>query len=156
MDPFMRRFLAAIAGFILSAPAAAGDFAVSVTQMDNNLYKVDGLGIWALTRECGESSYQAEAALNAVRISFLASGAECEVKELLGPSIVSGTHQLIVTRESDTLFSTPQRIYLRTAKCDRHGYGAEAAFRARGSGGELVFQDGKACVVEEVLEPVSN
>lgn len=152
----MRRFLAAIAVFTLSAPAAAGDYAVSVTQMDDNLYKVDGLSLWALTRECDESSYQAEAALNAARISFLASGAQCEVKELLGPSNVSGTQQLIVTRQSDTLFSTPQRIYLRTAKCIRYGYGAEATFRARGSGGELIFQGGNACVVEEVLEPVSN
>lgn len=135
----------------------AGNYEVSVTRKDSNVYTVSASDIIIITRYCYEYAYSESAILKSSgyggKLIFLDKGTSCDVKTVYGKEeIPAGNYTVQVSRDNDNWYEIfGKDKFIQTSMCLSLALGEEATLKLNSyGGGKLIFDSGTSCMVEGV------
>lgn len=152
-----RTLLATLMLLAAGAPLA-GEYRVSVTREDRNLYRVDGEGLIIRTRYCYEYVYSEAAFLRTSygtgKLTFLDAEATCDVEGVYAEAnLDGGSYRVDLTREDDDWYRVDLGdTYVQTSMCLQLALGEDALLEISAAGqGKAYFLDSEdSCTVEAV------
>ena len=110
----------------------AGTYELNVTRKGQNIYRVDGKGVFIQTRYCYVYAYSEEAILRSTGyggdLIFVDSRDKCDVKAVFGKADQKpGKYAIRVTHESDDWYEVwGANVFLQTTMCLSLALGQEA------------------------------
>ena len=153
------KWLMALNALLLPAYAIGGDYDVTVTRDDSNIYRIVGKDAYVHTKYCYEYVYSEDSLLRmsgtSGTIVFLDEKAQCDVEAVYVASNVGpGKYDVQVSQEDDNLYEVSGTdMFVRTSLCLNLALGEDALLRIEGGGsGTLYFlESNDQCAVENVL-----
>ena len=154
----MKRFLIMFT-LLLPGVATAGNYDVTVTREDSNVYRIMGKDAYVHTRYCYEYVYSEDSVLRmsgtSGTIIFLDEKTQCDVEAVYTASNVSsGKYDVNVSQEDDNLYEVSGTdLFIKTDACLNLAMGEDALLQvtAGGSGTLYFLESNEHCDVESVL-----
>ena len=135
----------------------AENYDVYVTKKESNVYKVDNDDVIILTRFCYVNAYSGKGLLKSTgysgEIVFTDSQEKCFVKGVYGRSnSFHGNYEVQINRETDDWYAIVGKDnYIKTSKCLKMIPNQLSTITLNADGwGNLIFGDGKGCIVEGI------
>ncbi|MGM3172511.1 hypothetical protein [Dickeya lacustris] len=158
MHPIKSIFI--LLAIFVSSLSLAETYEISVTRKDSNIYRIDGKNIIVQTKYCYVYAYSENAYLrtNAYdeKLIFVDSHDSCDVSGVYGKSnMKNGAYKVKVSHENDNWYSIWGTDYfIQTSMCIELALSDDAILKTQGLGGELIFENGNNCTVENVYSKI--